>query len=76
MNLGMRCKYADECPVFSGKTPIDNMPLHLVRNVFCNRGSKGWVNCSRYRMMEKNVPVAETVTPYSNHEEGGTDEKD
>lgn len=68
MNLGLRCKYAEECPVFSGQTAIDNMPLHLVRNVFCNRGRKGWVNCSRYKMLEKNEPVSEAVTPYWNND--------
>ena len=47
MNLGNRCQFAGECPIFQGeeKTKID---LSLFRNVFCNRGYKGWKNCEKY----------------------------
>ena len=65
MFLGMRCKYAEECPVYSGETEVDQMPLHLLRNVFCNRGNKGWKNCSRFLMLEQDQEVTDAVNPYS-----------
>ncbi|MBN1185243.1 MAG: hypothetical protein JXB49_23360 [Bacteroidales bacterium] len=52
-NLGSKCKYADECPYYNGKEEMVNSSLHVVRNVFCNRGMRGWKNCSRYISLEK-----------------------
>ncbi|MEX0986710.1 MAG: hypothetical protein WD052_04470 [Bacteroidales bacterium] len=65
MNLGMRCGFAEECPVFAGKTEVENMPLHLLRNVFCNRGSKGWKNCTRHNRLEQGLEVDDHVTPFT-----------
>jgi len=47
MNLGSRCQFATECSLFQGKEKT-KIPLPLFRNVFCNRGMKGWKNCDRY----------------------------
>jgi hypothetical protein len=47
MYLGKRCRFADDCSIFKGDTRLD-IPLALHRNVFCNRGQKGWKNCERY----------------------------
>lgn len=47
MNLGSRCQFADECSLFQG-TEKTKIPLAIFRNVFCNRGMKGWKNCERY----------------------------
>lgn len=47
-NLGNRCQYADICPVFKGEEKVSETPLSIYRNVFCNRGVKGWKNCKKY----------------------------
>jgi hypothetical protein len=47
MNLGNRCEFAPDCPLFQGEEET-KIELSLFRNVFCNRGYKGWKNCSRY----------------------------
>lgn len=65
MNLGLRCGYAEECPVYQGKTEVNEMPLHLLRNVFCNRGQKGWKNCARFRLLEQGAEVSEAIHPFS-----------
>jgi hypothetical protein len=65
MNLGLRCRYAEECPVYEGRTVVKEMPLHLLRNVFCNRGKKGWKNCARYNLLDEGKEVRDTVHPYS-----------
>jgi hypothetical protein len=50
-NLGYRCRFADECPIFLGREAYRDKPLHIVRNVFCNRGMKGWQNCERFNKL-------------------------
>lgn len=65
MNLGLRCGYAEECPVYQGDTEVKEMPLHLLRNVFCNRGQKGWKNCARFRLLEKGSAVSADIHPFS-----------
>ena len=48
-NYGKRCGFAGKCPVFKGEKASPNgIPLYLYRNVFCNRGPKGWNNCEHY----------------------------
>jgi len=47
MNLGSRCQFAEECSLFQGEEKT-KIPLPIFRNVFCNRGMKGWKNCDRY----------------------------
>ncbi len=47
MNLGSRCQFAGECPIFQGEEET-KIELSIFRNVFCNRGHKGWKNCDRY----------------------------
>ena len=42
------CQYRIECPVFQGKEATNGTPLSLYKNVFCNRGPKGWNNCEQY----------------------------
>ena len=51
-NLGYRCRFASECPIFKGDEKVREMPLPLYRNVFCNRGIKGWKNCERFNNIE------------------------
>ncbi|AHW62048.1 hypothetical protein SAMN05444285_12456 [Draconibacterium orientale] len=51
MNLGYRCHFAKTCPLYKGEEKAKDMPLPLFRNVFCNRGMKGWKNCSRFNKL-------------------------
>jgi len=64
MQFDRVCKYSSDCPVYQKK--IDNLgkPLFLVRNVFCNRGIKGWGNCLRYQTLESGKSVKSETTPY------------
>lgn len=64
MNLGKRCKYAKGCSVYQDKNNGLKKPVFLVRNVFCNRGSKGWNNCLRFLEYEEGKGVREEMTPY------------
>jgi len=50
-NLGNRCKFAKDCPIFKGEEKVIDTPLPVFRNVFCNRGIKGWTNCNRYNKL-------------------------
>ncbi len=51
--LGNRCKFAEDCPRFSGEEKTVDTPLAVFRNVFCNRGMKGWKNCDRYNKLNE-----------------------
>ncbi len=64
MELGRRCKYAKECPAYQGKIKNLKKPIFLIRNVFCNRGIKGWSNCARFNALERGEPVNPDSTPY------------
>lgn len=61
MNLGSRCHFANQCTLFKGeeKTKIE---LSIFRNVFCNRGPKGWKNCERYKEFLKNQATDDQST--------------
>lgn len=50
--MGNRCRFADDCPIFSGELKVNQTPLPIHRNVFCNRGMKGWKNCERFNELE------------------------
>lgn len=63
MQLGKRCKYAGQCAVYQNKNKEIDKPLFLVRNVFCNRGPKGWYNCQRFLAYEEQKPVSDEMTP-------------
>jgi hypothetical protein len=45
------CQYAKLCPVYQGKEETDGTSLPIYKNVFCNRGYKGWGNCEKYEIM-------------------------
>ena len=64
MELGRLCKYAQECPVYQDKVKDIGKPIFLIRNVFCNRGIKGWSNCARFNALEEEKPVNQNSTPY------------
>ena len=51
--LRKRCRYADDCDLFKGNGIPQHMTLSLWRNVFCNRGIKGWSNCDTFQLYEK-----------------------
>jgi len=54
--LGNRCRFAEECPIFKGELKVSETPLPIFRNVFCNRGMKGWKNCDRFIELDKKYP--------------------
>jgi uncharacterized protein (UPF0333 family) len=64
MQLGKLCKYAGECTVYQNKNSKIKKPVFLIRNVFCNRGPKGWNNCKRYIAYEQGKKVDDDMTPY------------
>jgi hypothetical protein len=63
MHLGKLCKYAGECTVYQNENNEVKKPIFLVRNVFCNRGAKGWTNCQRFHLYEAGQPVPDDLTP-------------
>jgi hypothetical protein len=64
MHLGKLCKYYGECPVYKNENKSLNKPVYIVRNVFCNRGEKGWKNCKRHKLYEKGLEVENSITPF------------
>jgi hypothetical protein len=64
MHLGKVCPYADTCPVYHEEVEGMKRPTYLIKNVFCNRGIKGWRNCKRFNLLEENKKVTKTTTPY------------
>ncbi len=42
------CQYIKTCQIYLGKKETNGAPLALYKNVFCNRGIKGWKNCNQY----------------------------
>jgi len=42
------CKYYKECLVYQGEVSTNGIPLTIYKNVFCNRGYKGWRNYEKY----------------------------
>ena len=68
-NLGNKCKYAGNCPIFQGIEAPRNMSLTIWRNVFCYRGIKGWMNCPRFRLLEQKEhgPESHTYHVKNNH---------
>lgn len=59
MHIKNRCKYNKTCDIYQGKESI-KMDLQIYRNVFCNRGAKGWNNCERYVALKNNEKTQET----------------
>lgn len=42
------CEYIKTCPVYQGEKEISSTPLAIYKNVFCNRGFRGWNNCEQF----------------------------
>ncbi len=63
MHLGKLCKYASVCTVYQNENNAIEKPIFLVRNVFCNRGAKGWYNCKRFLAYEEGKEVDDNMTP-------------
>jgi hypothetical protein len=51
------CQFADKCPIFQGLEKPQNATLLVHRNVFCNRGQRGWKNCDRFLAYEKEMTL-------------------
>lgn len=63
MYLGKLCRFAGECSVYQQENIKINKPVFLIRNVFCNRGAKGWNNCRRFLMYQEGKPVDKLMVP-------------
>ncbi len=63
-HLGKLCPYAKDCPVYQEELKIEKVSSFLIKNVFCNRGYKGWKNCERFKLAEEGQEIPETATPY------------
>lgn len=62
--LGKLCPYAKTCPVYGEEVLVEKISPFLIKNVFCNRGYKGWKNCERFKTGEKGLEIPVTATPY------------
>ena len=58
-----KCKYAGVCPVFNGKLNEKDKPTFMYRNIFCERGNKGWNACKRYQVAQYNIDLPENLFP-------------
>ncbi|MBI9066267.1 MAG: hypothetical protein JEZ09_03170 [Salinivirgaceae bacterium] len=47
MSFKSKCKYSNDCPIFLGSDKSIVLDLMVYKNVFCNRGEKGWSNCKK-----------------------------
>ena len=47
------CQYIKTCPIYQGKKEVSTTPLSIYKNVFCNRGLRGWNNCKQFMDYEK-----------------------
>ena len=63
-NLGKVCPHSGTCPVYQGELIIERISPFLIKNVFCNRGYKGWNNCERFKLTIAGHEDAATATPY------------
>ena len=52
-HLGKLCPFAKECPVYQEELLIDKISPFLIKNVFCNRGEKGWLGCEKHMYLNK-----------------------
>ena len=64
-NMGITCKYADDCPVFNDNLSNLISSNLVIKNVFCRRGERGWNNCKRYKVLEKGMHVSDLASPYN-----------
>ncbi len=55
MQMRGKCKYNKECSVYQGIDTPENMSLMIYKNVFCNRGEKGWSGCKKYEQLTNNL---------------------
>lgn len=57
-NLGVRCKFASKCPVYRGNNNNIKIPHFLYKNIYCNRGIKGWSYCYTYNDFINNKHIS------------------
>ncbi len=58
------CEYHRICSVYKGEAEGLTSPLHIIRNVFCNRGLNGWNNCARYTRYREGDDVPALLMPF------------
>jgi hypothetical protein len=59
----IKCKYSTTCPVFQGTLKEEDKPSFVSRNIFCNRGFKGWNACKRFHVYELGVDPPKDLLP-------------
>lgn len=57
-----QCKYVKTCSVYLGEEKVNETPLDVYKNVFCNRGFKGWNNCKHFIKYDSEEQVKEDNT--------------
>ncbi len=50
------CKYAPQCPIYQGKELENINSLVVYKNVFCERGPRGWNNCKQFLIFKNGDP--------------------
>jgi hypothetical protein len=48
-----KCKYYQTCTIYQGLESTGHMSLMIYKNVFCNRGEKGWLGCEKHMYLNK-----------------------
>lgn len=46
------CTHSNQCSLYHEKTDIKGKHLIIYKNVFCQRGIRGWKNCKIYFIFE------------------------
>ena len=58
-----KCKYSATCPIFIGTLKEEDKPTFMYKNIFCNRGVRGWNACKRFQVYEVNVDPPKDLLP-------------
>ncbi len=53
------CKYTKKCPIYQGETLSNEHELTVYKNVFCQRGIRGWKNCKQFLIYENSKRSSE-----------------
>lgn len=60
--MGRLCSYASQCPVHQGLVAL-KQPLFLVKNIYCNNGSRWWSKCKVYDRFKAGEEIDDKMVP-------------
>ena len=60
--MGQRCKFSNECHIYKGIVEL-KQPLFIVKNIYCNNGSRWWSRCQVYTKFMAGEEVEKTLIP-------------